>query len=455
MSTNLLNIDINECASQPKPLCLDRQHNKLNIYAILPKPFVDILKEYSTVYSIPTPYLLVGLLSAVSIAIGKSVVVRFKRNQTTYANIYTIIVGQPNSNKTQPLRFMLAPIEEYDRELYEIYRAGVTEYNSKGKDEKVSFPTKQQIVVKDSTQEAITEAMLHNTRGILVFVDEIPGFFGNLNRYNNGSDIERILECWSNVALKVDRRGGEMIRVDAPFLTIVGGAQPEAIAKVFRSVGLNNGTVDRFDFAIPLNQGPAEWVEQDIDEETYLKYQIIIKKLLQLPLLMENGELSPLELKLSDETRKRIMQWRNGEHLMELKEHGSTPLAAAYGKFDIKLLKYCIIIEMLKYSVGLSDGTEVSIETVESAIELTKYFKLEMSKLHKMVYSNDLTDLLTESQYKTYKTLSYEFRTQDAINIGATYGISKRSINRFLNQDNYFKKVQHGIYRKNIDTDMN
>lgn len=454
MQNNLLNLDAGACIAKPVPLNFDRQYHTLDIGKILPMPLVDLLNEYAVVYSIPIPFLLIGLLSAASIAIGKSTVIRFKRNQTTYANIYAIIVGQPNANKTQPLRFMLAPIEEYDKELYDIYRAGITEYNSKAKEDKGTPPSKQQIVVKDSTQEAITAAMHNNTRGILAFIDEILGFFRNLNRYNSGSDIERILECWSNVALKVDRRGGEMIRVEEPFLTIVGGAQPEALAKVFRSVGLNNGTVDRFDFAIPTNSGPAKWTEQDINTETYLKYQIYIKKLLQLPILMEDGKASPIELKLSYEARKRIMLWRNGEHLLELKEHGSTPLGSAYGKFDVKLLKYCIIIEMLKYSVGLSEGTQVSIDTVESAIELTKYFKSEMGKLHKMVYDKDLTDLLTEGKYKMYKALAYEFKTQDAIKMGAIHGISGRSINRFLKEESYFTRVQFGVYRKVFDTDM-
>lgn len=56
---------------------------------------------------------------------------------------------------------MLAPIEEYDKELYDIYRASITEYNSKAKDNKGTPPSKQQIVVKDSTQDAVKVGAIH------------------------------------------------------------------------------------------------------------------------------------------------------------------------------------------------------------------------------------------------------------------------------------------------------
>ncbi|MEG1464656.1 MAG: hypothetical protein RSC11_07135, partial [Mucinivorans sp.] len=69
MQNNLLNLDAGACIAKPAPLNFDRQYHTLDIGKILPMPLVDLLNEYAVVYSIPIPFLLIGLLSAASIAI--------------------------------------------------------------------------------------------------------------------------------------------------------------------------------------------------------------------------------------------------------------------------------------------------------------------------------------------------------------------------------------------------
>ena len=49
----------------------------------------------------------------------------------------------------------------------------------------------KQIVVSDITVEALAVILKSNSRGLLLFCDELAGFIKNLNRYNKGGGDEQ------------------------------------------------------------------------------------------------------------------------------------------------------------------------------------------------------------------------------------------------------------------------
>jgi hypothetical protein len=85
--------------------------------------------------------------------------------------------------------------------------------------------------------------------GLVYLADELSALFLNMSRYSGGEDKEFWLEAWNGKAFLQERVGRKPISVDHLMVAIVGGLQPDKLARSFD--GDLDGSYARLLFAWP------------------------------------------------------------------------------------------------------------------------------------------------------------------------------------------------------------
>jgi Protein of unknown function (DUF3987) len=88
-------------------------------------------------------------------------------------------------------------------------------------------------------------------QGMLMLCDELAGLLLNMSRYSGGQDNEFWLEAWNGGAYTVERVGRPPIAVKHLLVGLVGGLQPDKLARSFR--GDLDGMYARVLFAWPVD----------------------------------------------------------------------------------------------------------------------------------------------------------------------------------------------------------
>jgi hypothetical protein len=90
------------------------------------------------------------------------------------------------------------------------------------------------LYVSNVTIERLAVLLQARPQGMLMLSDELAGLFLNMSRYSGGQDNEFWLEAWNGGAYTVERMGRPPIAVDHLLVGVVGGLQPDKLARSFK-----------------------------------------------------------------------------------------------------------------------------------------------------------------------------------------------------------------------------
>ena len=176
------------------------------------------------------------------------------------------------------------------------------------------------------------------------------------------------------------------------------------------------------------------------------EWNAIIDKLIQQEYaLNEFGEIEPHILLFTEDAKRRLYEWQH--HFSELcdRETNDT-IVSIYCKLEIYIIRFCLIIQLARWTCGECDKTYIDLLTVERAIKLTEYFKESALSVQNILNEN----ALNIQQQAIVNLLPLSFTTAQAIQIAEQNGMKERTFQRFLN-DNIgilFRKEKHGEYSK-------
>lgn len=404
-------------------------------------------------------YTMASLLIAASSAIGNSTKIHIRGGWKSSPILYMILVGRPGMGKTPPLDFAYHPIRKHDSKIIKQFKLDLENYNStiecmKGKKENNSSlppkPILKRTIISDFTPEALIRALDDNKRGVVIYVDEIMGMFNSVNQYSKGQLIEQLLTIFSGNPLDISRCGMPFpIRVDDPFVTLVGTMQTTRVHELVSKGYKDNGLMDRTIFDYPSSQNISDWqIDEDESSDRFDKYsslwESIINRLLELP-FQENGPNSIL--RFSTEAKVHFTNWRNSLiRPVNVIEHDNLVDSRIF-KSPLITARIALVIQMLRWACGESHKDNVDIDSVKSAIRLTEYFESCYKRIEVFMNSESLTP-----QKKDLLDCLYEkFTTSDAIKAGKEVGLSERSVMYTLselNKANIIRKIKHGEYEK-------
>jgi hypothetical protein len=142
------------------------------------------------------------------------------------------------------------------------------------------------LYVTNATIERLAVLLQAKPRGGLYLADELSALFANMGRYSNGRDDQFWLEAWAGGRYVVERMNRDPVIVDRLLLGLVGGFQPDALARSF--AGDQTGMYSRFLFGWATE--PRYRLLADTLEEMHPDIINALTRLVDLP-AEEDGQL--------------------------------------------------------------------------------------------------------------------------------------------------------------------
>ena len=298
-------------------------------------------------------------------------------------------------------------------------------------------------VVVNSTIEALITAMRDNSHGVLIYNDEIDSLLSNFNRYN-GSDESYFLSLFSGTPFKYSRKSNnEYIFLPHPYCSIIGSTQPGMLSTLFGGKRALNGFSSRFLKVYPKISAMPSWGEKTMPDDVLGEWERIIRQVVNYSL---KRKANSFELPFSQEAKRLLINWKNETNNHIYSETDSETVKALCGKMETYLIRFCLVIQIMRGVCGESEMDDIDIGSAERAILLTEYFRaMEECIAPEMeigVLDMRHTELLT--------LLPQSFSTAEAVSVGKKLGMSESTIKRFLREGarEFIKKETHGRYVK-------
>lgn len=430
-------------------------NNKFPI-EIFPKQIQEIILELNKYLKFPIDFSGASILYATSLSVGNTHKVKVNNGWSESCVIYVCLVGRAGTNKSHPLSFAIKPIMEKDKESYqkfqlekEIYLQASSipkkEREEKGLDE-LKPPVLQKFIISDYTPEAVSTIHLNNRRGIGVYIDELAGWFKNFNRYNKGSEQEQWLSNWSGKPIISDRKTGNSVHIDSPCISVIGTIQNDILEEISKDARDSNGFIDRILFVIPDQLQKEYWSAEEIPIETIENYYNIIGRLLDLQ--FDTTTLESTLLPFSPVAKDIVYEWQK-LNTDKTNNHTNDKVASMYSKLELYIIRFSLILQMLRWACGEGGKTVIEETTVNNAILLTEYFRKNAEKVHKVLSESTPFDRLPKDKQQIYEALPKEkFQTNIGIKIAEKLGMKERSFKNWLNDSNLFTKVSYGLYER-------
>jgi len=380
-------------------------------------------------------YFSAGILSVCATAIGNNV----QLHNGSYISkpiLWLSILGCPGSGKTHPLNFAKQPIKLKDDQTYNEYQSSMQEYEDRDKESKGKKPSFSKFILMDFTPEMLAQSLQHNSKGILVFQDELMGWINSFDKYKKGNDQQMYLELFNGNELTVDRVTKEPIRIPQTNVNILGGMQPKLVKQLASNNRSDDGFLDRFLFVFPENLEPNLFTGKDIPVIHKENYNRLIHNLLESPQQTIKANTSNID---------KFKKW---QHQKAKECFNDIVERSIQAKMETYVWRLALIIEMMHQAATGSYNTSLRNESLEKAINLVEYFRLNALKVHDKIMTKNPLEDLSGNQKELYKSLPIEFKRADVLPLFEQYEIKGGAIARYLNRNELFKNFKYGHYKK-------
>jgi hypothetical protein len=283
-------------------------------------------------------HVMVPLLGIASSLIGTARRVRASKSWSEPFTLWTAVIGFSGSGKTPGLDVSRRALGKIDRDRRTRIDALRREHDSRAERARASFKAWKasveeavekgvpappmpgdadmpddfvapRLYVSNSTIEKIGVLLKARPRGILMLCDELSGLFLNLSRYSGGTDRPFWLECWNGGHYAVERMGRPPLALDHLLVGLVGGFQPDKLARAFQ--GDADGLYARMLFAWPPE--PSYQALTDDTEEVEPEFENALVRLIDLA-AEEGDELIVTSVPLSADARQAFENFRKFAH---------------------------------------------------------------------------------------------------------------------------------------------
>ncbi len=427
----------------------------LNLFPVevFPNTLQEVINATNKDLNYPIDFIGSAILAASSAAIGNTCKVVVKKGWIESALIYIVIIGRPGTGKSHPLKFAFRPIQKRDTDSFKKFKEEKARIEAMEKEERKKYesenekPVWNRILVTDFTIEALTSVMNNNYRGVAVFVDELAGWIKSFNRYTKGKGNEQEfwLTVWSGGTIRVDRKNSDPILIEYPFVPVCGTIQPSILEKIGKIDLSENGFIDRILFTISSNNKKHYLNDNQIPESIEENWNNIVSKMLDIPLMIDEGELKPKLLIFSVDGYKAWARW-NKLNTDRCNSEESDILTNVFSKLDMYVVRLSLILQILYWACKNESDYEISLEAVQGAIKLVEYFRINAIKANAII--SNLVESLPTGKRKIYEALTDEFTTADGLIVAREFGMPEKTFKNFLNDKNLFEKIRHGFYSK-------
>ena len=425
---------------------------------IFPAPIQNYVLECSDTLNSNVDYMGSSLLWLISLCIGNSLMIEVKKGWQEGATVWIALVGKAGIGKTPSISNVIFPLEKQNnREIsryikdYEKYE----HYEKLTKKEKEDYPeivkpTKKQFIANDITLEALVDLHQENDNAVGVFKDELAGWFKDMNKYKQGSDLEFWLSTWSGKSVNLNRitRAGSF--VSKPMIPILGGIQPSIFNSFYTEENKDNGFMDRMLLSYPdlkvekyneseMHQDTIQWFSDSIVSF----FEEIKNKVLQRN---RDQEIEPRLLTFSKDAKIEWVRIFNEITDTQNSDEENEYMKSMLPKQKSYIPRFALLIHAFN-SLGETNYNikEISKDSILKAERLSKYF-IAMAKKIKIdsVEVSEIKNVINSNKGKTNKEkfdLLYEANPNlNKKETSEQLGVSLQMIYKYIKQLEETKK---------------
>lgn len=251
---------------------------------MLPPAIVDYIFDQSELIGCDPCILAVSALVCCAAMTHDTIQLQPKQHDYTWkesARLWGTFVGDPSVKKTPPLKRAMAPLRKLDLQYADEAEAAMAKYQRdlkihakveakfvadaartgsiKELDDPPTKPAVRQVIVQDTTTEALAITLQDNPGGVLCVFDELAGFFGSMDAYRQvgGKDRSDWLEAYNGGPKSIDRVGRGKMRVPNWSACILGGIQP-APMRAQAAKMTDDGLLQRFIVVVAQTAAQSE-----------------------------------------------------------------------------------------------------------------------------------------------------------------------------------------------------
>ncbi|BCI64879.1 DUF3987 domain-containing protein [Coprobacter secundus] len=388
----------------------------------------EIIRGYADGYQCNRDFITATVFITVSATIGKKVCV-YDGRYKNYLPFFTCLVAPSGSNKTTPMREVLRPLINRNSLNYDSFQKEMKKYASSVKEgnEDEPKPVFRQLIISDSTPESRIKALSENPNVLLVS-DEIATMLYNVNRYNKSGEIPQLISIWSVDDIVNNRKTESPVLIKEPYLSIIGGTQPDILANIFGSdYFMNSGFNQRWLFVYPDSVPPAMYSENRVPKEIFEAWNRYINELLDFD--FENSGFNALYIK--DEAKRLYIEYYN--RLQSKKAVAGEYMAAVYAKLQIIIERWAGVTHILG---DKWDSTDILPEEMEYSIRCMDYFERCAEKVYMKLTENKKqaeTKQLTKEQLiaMCYNSCNPKSKQSFADAIGVSRQMVSRAVKKY------------------------
>lgn len=338
-------------------------------------------------------------LAAAAGAIGATRTVCLKRTWREPAVLWCVVVSPSGAMKSQGRKLVLAPVIRRQKQELAVFNEAMLAFGplqaiherdlaawkrSKSEEpppEAPERPELRELLISDTTVEAVAKALRANPRGLLLDRDELAAWFGSFDAYRSGKGGDA--QAWMNMHgagyLKVNRASatGPPLFVERAAVSVYGTIQPAILTKALSSDHRESGLAARLLIANPPRRA-KRWTDEEVDEATDRAFADAMLGLLDLRFGADDeGEPIPMGLTLTPAARRLWRAFVDEHGLAGLERDGDE--AAAWSKLEGTAARLALVMTLFDDP----DAREVDAETLTRAIRLVDWFGQEAARFYR------------------------------------------------------------------------
>jgi hypothetical protein len=331
------------------------------------RKYVD---ETSKALGADTSAVAMAALAAIAGAMNAETTVRLGDDWFEKPIIWALLVGQPSSGKSPVVEKATRALRRIDQERAKVYKQQQQVWSKDKKN--IPIPdAPPRCIVNDTTVEKLAEILSRASCGSLMVQDELSGWIESFERYNAGSSRSFYLQAWNGGTITKDRVGkgkedfGAEICVDNVALSILGGIQPDKIAK-FGDL-TDDGLLQRF-LVVLMNSAEMPDRHTRVSAAS-ADYEQLIRSI---------NTASVERFVFEDDACEVLDGVLRYLHELEKVDGFPVSLLAAIGKLKGYFGRLCLVLQVTKFHdpTEQHEGGDLSVFAPEQAAESQKLFGL-------------------------------------------------------------------------------
>ena len=396
---------------------LKSYHLPIDTYGRLAK---SVINEFSQAFRVNPDVIAAIVLLIVGGGANRKTTLR-AWNYINRPCFWLAIAEKSGSNKSEPMSRLMKPLAAINKDLVREYNKAYADFASSGA--KGTPPTRQKIIISDSTPEIRYQLMVAN--GLVLVRDELNGFFKDIGRYSTSGEVENLLSTWSGQGFPVDRVNASSFEVENPFLSIIGGIQPRVMAEAFGAKGFaESGFIPRWLFVVPTDSKVPDSVSEklinrDLENEWY-------------SLILSLWRMEKREFRLSAEAQRVYQSYMAKTAEIMNDPNCDDAIRAMYLKMRIYALRFALVIHLLKYGAKAVD--EVDRKTMDSAIRTCDVFAYWNRQALSLISGTEAKKSISNAEL--LREFADRYKIQNQSELARLIGRSQQYISRILNTNN-------------------